>query len=188
MKTWQIPIPYKSLSDSLVDVGANARALEDPEDRAVVHALVLLAIESCPPGGVDVLTASDLLEVVKAIPPDGRRHALDVLRTKAGLPSTVEVERKAMLDSRSYVALPDSRRVPTCAADGCQTIARDPVTWQPCVVDVNRWFCAEHQSLAQPGDMEPAEQWRFARSGGIERVPPSDGIIRAPSTGAGWGP
>lgn len=182
---WQIQVPYKTLGDSLSQVGANARALQDPEDRAVVHELVLLATGT--PGATDAITAGDLIDVLKAIPPDRRRGALDVLRKKAGLPSTAEVERKALLDSVTYSSVgSDTRPIPTCAADDCQAIHREPGTWTPSPLDVKRWFCEQHRSLAQPGDMEPPARLQFAPSGGLEPIPPVDGITRATSTGAGW--
>jgi hypothetical protein len=182
--TWSLQIPHRSRADSIADLGSNARALKS-DDRAVVRTLALLA------GSCGMRTVGEVLDVLKDLEHDQRRIALDRLRTKSGLATAtaVDTERRIKETRMHTVGGSDPPQVVPCAADGCQAVPLHPVTWLPVVLDVKRWYCDAHADLAEPGDDDPKPPgMRLAPGGGLEEIPRADGITRALSTGAGWGP
>jgi hypothetical protein len=90
MSDWSLQIPYRSRSDPLTSVADAARELPTDEERAVVRQLVLGEIV-----GGSATTAGELLDKLEKASPEVRRKMLDDARTKAGLPTTGEVEFEA---------------------------------------------------------------------------------------------
>jgi hypothetical protein len=152
MSPWQICVPYRSKSDSLADIGCNMLSLEDAEDRATTAQLILVAAES------GCHTAGDMLSVLEEIERRGAtRKALDLLRRKAGFETATALEeRERIARSLTNSAPPLMRsRFLQCAADGCEVVPRDRTTMLPVAVETRRWYCPDHASLAQPGDLDP---------------------------------
>ena len=98
MTEWAIRFPFREPDSPITDVAIDAQDLEDPEERAVVRALVLQAVL----GGC--ATVGDLSVRLASQTPAERRPLLDSAREAAGLKSAsdVEVARR----SRRYSASP----------------------------------------------------------------------------------
>jgi hypothetical protein len=154
-------IPYRSRDDSLADVGAAAHVLPQDE-RRVVRELVADAV-----GTPGVSTAGDLLNWFEEATPEQRRATVDRARTAAGLETVTEVERqrKAQGAKHSVGQQRDSAGLAfqSCAVDKCSATPINPTTGGPVAVAARRWHCAEHEHLAEPGDLEPWQpslEWR----------------------------
>jgi hypothetical protein len=128
--TWQIQIPYRSLSDSLVEVGGHCRHLHG-EDRDVTRALVLRAKVD---GIAD--TAAELVDFLDALEPHERRAFLDRARAECGLPTATQIDA----DNR-IKALQEQGRARGKGLQGCPHCNRLPTNAQGfwTEVDVRRW-------------------------------------------------
>ena len=166
--THQIHVPYRTKNDSFADVLCNLRALPNREDRAVTAELVLFLADS-----PHHHTADDLLGFLDRAEERGMtRKALDALRSRAGLKSIDDLERQQSWSLPRTVA--PTRAIEPCAADGCEQIPRHPTTLLPISATCNRWWCAEHAHLAQPGDLDPVSNEMRVKPGGVtELVMPS---------------
>jgi hypothetical protein len=85
--TWQIHIPYRERSNSLLDVAAAARELPTDDDRAVTRQIVLAELTDG-----SAASAGELLDKIEKASPAARRKMLDAARVQVGLPSTGDVE------------------------------------------------------------------------------------------------
>ena len=88
---WSIKLPYRDRDDPLPTVADACRVLESDEDRAVARSLVLSGVTS------GLATVGDLLDRLAAMAPSERRAALDQARSRAGLPTTREVDARRAL-------------------------------------------------------------------------------------------
>jgi hypothetical protein len=148
MTAWAIHLPHRGdRSAPLASVSEAARFLPQDEDRAITRQLVM----DWRLGGLK--TVGDALDLVAALEPAERRRVLNHARKAIGLQSVEEVE----------AAQPKPLRVrttgagggfPTCAADGCNAApvrASTGVFYHP---GVRRWWCPDHEHLAEPADLE----------------------------------
>ena len=85
--SWQILVPFRSRSDSLIDTVEAARELPAGEDRAVARQLVIGAL-------IDgsAASAGELIDRLEKASPAERRKVLDEARARAGLPTTGQIE------------------------------------------------------------------------------------------------
>ena len=98
MRSWQIHIPHRTRSDSLIQVAANARQLEDADDRAVTRRLALDAAED------GLTSAGELLDRIERADPGERRAMLDKARAAADLPTVEDVEARARFEAANEMA------------------------------------------------------------------------------------
>ena len=85
--SWKIQIPYRSSSDSLVDVAEACRELPTDESRDVARQIVLGELTNG-----SATTAGELLDQLEKASPAERRKTLDAARVEAGLPSIEDIE------------------------------------------------------------------------------------------------
>jgi hypothetical protein len=166
MSDWEIRIPYRTRSDSLVDVATEARA-PDPDDREVVRQLVLDA------AGAGMRKVGELLDDLEHFSPAERRVLLDQARRRAGLATTGEAEEDARFEranqaARIQASLNSAWQV--CNAADCTAIPMNELG-VPVETSVRKWFCPAHVHLAAEGDMEPRSSGiRIAESGALLEI------------------
>ena len=144
--TWQLHVPHRDRSDSLLEVVDMAEELPDPEDRATTRALAMDAYLE------DRLeSAGELLDRIERADPAERRSMLDRARVSAGLLNTKD-ER----DHRAFVATNGRLRVrPPQQCAVCGTVPTRPDGLPDMnVARVRRWHCPTHEHLAEPGDFD----------------------------------
>ena len=155
MTEWAIRFPFREPDSPITDVAIDAQDLEDPEERAVVRALVLQAVL----GGC--ATAGDLRVLLASRTPAERRPLLDSAREAAGLKSASDIEadekfeavqQQARLNSSGRDA--EGKAFQGCAAQDCSAFPMDAAGLPVPVAD-RRWWCDRHRHLAEPGDDEP---------------------------------
>ena len=121
-------------------------------------------------------TVGEALDRLEAADPAERRALLDEARAAAGLPSIEAVEARERVETfnRTRVVegpLRDARgRAPAiCSAEGCSNVQPDPHGRGIAMLPVTRWWCAEHECSAAPGDLEPytGPRLAFSPSGAI---------------------
>ena len=144
--TFTISIPHKSRDESLVDVMSHCRDARQDETRDVMRQLVYKA-------RIDhgITTAGALLDFLNGLDAPGRRALLDEARQECALPSLEELEiaERAEATIRRGTVPP----MPRCAVGDCPNVpTRFGAFYDP---GVRRWWCPEHEHLAQPGDLEP---------------------------------
>jgi hypothetical protein len=161
---WTFDLPYRDPDDSVVSIADAASEILDGEECTVATQLAFDAL------GRGTTKVGDLLEELDSAGPDGRRRFLDAARERAGLPSTSKVEATEAFEaanrsiSSSSPPRDSSGRIEArCSAPTCLRYAPDP-SYPGIAMKVHqrRWFCSEHQGLAEPGDDQP---WRGARLG-----------------------
>jgi hypothetical protein len=142
--TWALRIPYRHLDESLIDTASRCRELGQ-DDARVMRRIVI----SADTDGV-AKSAGQLLDHLEALAPGERRALLDQARVAVGLPDTETTARRPVQGVRRVSV---NEGLQASHADGCSAI---PLTesrgWRP--VNVRRWFCAGHEHLADPGDMD----------------------------------
>jgi hypothetical protein len=148
---WQIQIPHRDRSDSLTDVVEAARELAPDDDR------VLRQIVRDELVGGSAATAGELLDKLEAATPAERRRLLDTARAKVGLPTTDDVEateRYEAANAAGRIRAAKQSTLQLCGAEGC-SVAPTNAAGAVVPVGVKRWWCAEHEHLAAPGDLDP---------------------------------
>ena len=111
------------------------------------------------------------------------RAQLNEVRDRAyrdvGLPTPGEKrEHERFLAHNAEVQRRRRWNIPNCASPGCVAIRRDP-NGMPAEVHVRRWWCDEHQHLAEAGDSAPPPlpidaQKRIVDPPEVERQPLRD--------------
>jgi hypothetical protein len=150
MMSWQISIPFRDRGDSLAEVADAAReAIPDPEEREVARRLVLAAAQD------GHRTAGELIDRIEAASPEQRRIMLDRAREGAGLKRSAAIDAEAIRHPGSGRDA-QGRSLQLCHADGCMNYPLDAGGgWAPAAA--KKWFCPEHEHLAEPGDLDPPE-------------------------------
>ena len=165
--SWKISLPYRDRSDRFDPndiAGDIAEAISDPEERAVTRALALeLALEP------RIETMGDALDAIENADPATRRALLDRAREGAGLLSTERTEQRRAYDLANPQSSTGARsEFPICAAPECRSFPVNEVGAHA-RTHVRRWWCAAHEHLAQPGDLEPRTSGiRYTRTGSLE--------------------
>jgi hypothetical protein len=158
--SWKLAIPYRDRGEPL-----DAQALDElpralaGEDRDVARHVLLAARLA----GAETL--GDALDKLETASPAERRRTLDRAREAVGLESTTAIEkRRALIEATRWPPDPPSpsgphrdehgRAVLLCSAAGCENLSRDSRGY-PAEVNVRRFWCPDHEHLAEPGDSEP---------------------------------
>jgi hypothetical protein len=145
--TFMISVPHRSADESLVAVAGHTRVLG--QDGPVMRELVI----SARLDGV-AATAGQLIAHLDQLEPHERRAMLNTARKACGLPSVEEVEasRPKPFDLTVRTTGP-SGAFPSCPAEGCTASpTRYGAFYTP---DARKWWCPNHEHLAEPGDLEP---------------------------------
>jgi hypothetical protein len=142
---WKISIPRKFPDESLVDVASHCRKLGEDEAVVMRH-LVLQALMD----GV-AKSAAELVGHLDQLAPGERRALLDQARAAAGLPDIETVENQERIH-HLITKVDVDPAMQACHHKGCPAVPTTPVgAWRP--VNVRRWWCPDHEHLAEPGDM-----------------------------------
>ena len=173
MSEWAIRFPFREPDSPTTDVAIDAQDLEDPEERAVVRALVLQAVL----GGCS--TTGDLRVLLASRTPAERRPLLDDARAAAGLETATAVEDRERFEAvqrdarlRSSGRDAEGKAFVGWSAEGCQALPMD-AAGLPMSVPDRRWWCPEHRHLAEPGDDEPPVD--------VVAIDANFGLVEAPS-------
>jgi hypothetical protein len=140
-------------------------ALDDPEDRVVCRELLMNARI----GGME--SVGEVVRSVEAMTPYERKSVADRIRRRLGLKTSgVKAMEEASRLARAKAA--DVSTWQLCAVCGAIPTKELGV---PIEVSCRRYFCPEHEGMAQPGDLAPRDtQWRYSPSGAIVEVNPAE--------------
>jgi hypothetical protein len=146
--SWQLHIAGDP-ADPVWEAGVAACHLQDPEDQATARELAVYAMTNS-----NAETIGDVIGMVERATPTQRRALLNKCRTEAGLDTVEEVERRARFEAfQKELADRPVRPTPTCPA--CGRYPTDPGGMPSAnIAPVRRWWCPEHEHLAEPGDMD----------------------------------
>jgi hypothetical protein len=86
MSDWSINLPVRDRHAPITDIGGDARALDDPAERAMVRQLVLGAMLEGD------TTSGDLLDRLEAADPTARRKLFDDAREAAGRERSEDID------------------------------------------------------------------------------------------------
>lgn len=147
MTVWAIHLPHRGdRSAPLATVSEAVRHLPQDEDRQVCRQLVM----DWRLGGLK--TVGDALDLVAALEPHERRRVLNHARKAIGLPSVEEVEAEQATPFGLQVRTTGGA-FPSCPAEECTASpTRFGIFYNP---NVRKWWCPDHEHLAEPGDLEP---------------------------------
>ncbi|MGZ5308657.1 MAG: hypothetical protein ACXWDP_05640 [Solirubrobacterales bacterium] len=165
---WQIDIPYNDRGDLVLDAITAAKQEFGADDQRT-QIVEVLARDALHNRGITTIDA--LLDELGGLDQAQVRARLDEARSKLGLPSTGEVDKRRE-DFRFEAAFrrlqppppPKWSPLQSCHAPDCPAL---PVNEAGALreVTVERWFCPRHRDLAQPGDLERHEPAIIALSG-----------------------
>ncbi len=150
--SWRIDIPYRDRDDPISNLGFDARHLDDEQEVAVVRQLAMDAILA------GHATVGDLIDDLERLTPTERRTVLDKARASAGLATTGEIEWRRedlAFERREISGPPRWSEIQGCHAPNCKPFPTKNGQIVP--TSLERWFCPEHEHLAQPGDLDPHE-------------------------------
>jgi hypothetical protein len=152
----QIRIAFGDRGDSLSDLAAAASQLP-PSEASVQRLVVLEAAQS------GLTSAGAVLDHLGALDAAGRREVLNRAGQPAAAPRRVQPVSSTLARDERGCAFQ------VCNAPGCQAHPLDPNTGGVIAHPARRWWCSEHEDLAQPGDLDAwSPGIRFAAGGGFE--------------------
>ena len=105
-----------------------------------------------------------MVDELERATPQQRRAIADRARARAGLVTFTAIdERKRLAEIVKWPPPPrpqqpmrdwEGKAVQICHAEGCDLVSQERGVISP--VAAKRWFCEQHRSQAQPGDLDPA--------------------------------
>jgi hypothetical protein len=148
MSEWKIRLPICGRDDVLIDVAAQTRHIEDPDEARVMRTIVHDAT-----WGDGLWTAGELFDRLAAMSQPERRALLDGARLKNGLDTCADTEgHRVFVAANEELARRPAPPPPTCPACG-----RHP-TDSAGMPDLNippvrQWWCEEHRGRAPVEDL-----------------------------------
>jgi len=148
----KVRVPYRSRDDSLVDVGAAARVIDDRVERETVRELAAQA------HAAGDRTAGDLIDRIERADPAQRRAIVNRARSAAGLQTIEQVDAIR----RWEAAQPEESSAPPrdesgfsfqlCHEPKCSAGPIEPSTGLPAKTPARKWWCEQHRHLAADMD------------------------------------
>jgi hypothetical protein len=153
----EIRIPYTDRSEPLVSAIGKLQRELDGDEAATFRGAALGFLFEKPRA-----TVGDLLQRFENADAGERRRLADAARESEGLETFSAAERRRAWEHQELNARTAAlkcrdeygRIMQTCAAEDCIAFTSD-VNGMPDPSDVKRYWCSEHQHLAEPGDLEP---------------------------------
>jgi hypothetical protein len=173
----EVKIPYYDREERLVDaVGKLQRELDGEEVATFRGAALNVLFQRAD------ATVGDLIEQFENADPDERRRLADAARESEGLETFSAAERRRAWEHQELNARTAAlkrrdeygRIMQTCAAEGCEAFTSD-LYGMPCPSDLKRYWCSDHQHLAEAGDLEPIPRGMPINPGtGLPLDPPDE--------------